>query len=55
MACNEGLVLHLRGGEPLCLRPDTRDALLARGYIEPLPVPFVPSPPERADAGRPRP
>ena len=55
VACNEGLVLHLRGGEPLCLRPDTRDELLARGYIEPPPVPFVPSPPERADAGRPRP
>ena len=55
VACNEGLILHLRGGEPLCLRPDTRDALLARGYIEPPPVPFVPSPPERADAGRPRP
>ena len=55
VACNEGLVLHLRGGEPLCLRPDTRDALLARGYIEPPPVPFVPPPPDRADAGRPRP
>ena len=55
VACNEGLVLHLRGSDPLCLRPDTRDLLLARGYIEPPPVPFVPSPPERADAGRPRP
>lgn len=55
VACNEELVLHLRGGEPLCLRPDTRDVLLARGYIEPPPLPFVPSPPERADAGRPRP
>lgn len=54
VACNEGLVLHLRGGEPLCLRPDTRDLLLGRGYIEPPPVPFVPSP-ERVDAGRPRP
>ena len=38
VACNEGLVLHLRAG----------------GYIEPPPVPFVPSPPERPDAGRPR-
>lgn len=55
VACNEGLVLHLRGGEPLCLRPETRDALLARGYIEAPPVPFVPPPPELADAGRPRP
>jgi len=55
VACNEGLVPHLRGGEPLCLRPDTRDVLLGRGYIEPPPVPFVPSPPERPDAGRPRP
>lgn len=55
VACNEGLVPHLRGGEPLCLRPDTRDMLLGRGYIEPPPVPFMPSPPERPDAGRPRP
>lgn len=55
VACNEGLVLHLRDGEPLCLRPDTRDILLGRGYIEPPPVPLVPSPPERPDASRPRP
>ena len=35
--------------------PDMRDLLLGRGYIEPPPVPFVPSAPERPDAGRPRP
>lgn len=34
-ACNEGLVLHVRGGEEaLCLRPGTLEKLLASGILE---------------------
>lgn len=34
-ACNEGLVLHVRGGgEALCLKPETLERLLASGILE---------------------
>lgn len=34
VACNEGLVLHVRGGDALCLRPETLERLLASGILE---------------------
>lgn len=34
VACNEGLTLHVRGGDALCLRPETLDRLLASGILE---------------------
>lgn len=33
-ACNEGLVLRVRGEEALCLRPETAERLLAAGILE---------------------
>lgn len=34
VACNEGLALHVRGGDALCLRPETLERLLASGILE---------------------
>ncbi len=46
VACNDGLVRHIRdGGDPLCLRPDTLERLLESGVLVLPPEPPEPPPP----------